>query len=114
MKLGKMNVYRKAMLMLMSMVLVTFIALGLVSMLGFWGVWRSTGTISEYFDDNVTNYAEEMAIVQTKKLMEENAVEKARQVERELSMVKRDTEFLANSMTRILTHQERYSPRQLF
>lgn len=113
MKLGKMNVYRKAMLMLMSMVLVTFIALGLVSMLGVWGVWRSTGTISEHFDDNVTNYAEEMAIVQTKKLMEENAVEKARQVERELSMVMRDTEFLANSMTRILTHPERYSPRQL-
>ena len=113
MKLGKLNVYRKAMLMLMSMVLVTFIALGLVSMLGFWGVWQSTGTISEHFDDNVTNYAEEMAIVQTKKLMEENAVEKARQVERELSMVKRDTEFLANSMTRILTHPELYSPRQL-
>lgn len=113
MKLGKLNIYRKAMLMLLAMMLLTFVTLGLVSVLGFWGVWRDTGTVSERFDDNVTNYAEEMAIVQTKGLIQESAVEKAKQVERELNMVRRDTEFLANSMTRILTHPERYSPRQL-
>ncbi len=113
MTLGKKSIHRKILMVLLSVVLLTFLALGFVSLQGGWSMLRNTQEVSGHFDDKVTSFAEEMAEVKTKALINESAAEKARQVERELKMVREDTEYLANSMTRILTYPERYPEHHL-
>ena len=113
MVLGRMNIHKRILVMLLSVGLLTFAALGLVSLRGLFGVRQQTEEGSEHLGNAVADFAEDLAVAQTKKQISETAAEKARQVERELTMVREDTEYLANAMTRILTHQEEYLPKTL-
>ena len=113
MKLGKMNIQKRILVMLLSVGLLTFAALGLVSLRGLFGVRQQTEEGSEQLGNAVADFAEDLAVAQTKKQISETAAEKARQVERELTMVREDTEYLANVMKRILAHPEQYVPRKI-
>ena len=113
MKLGKMNIQKRILVMLLSVGLLTFAALGLVSLRGLFGVRQQTEEGSEQLGNAVADFAEELAVAQMKKQIRETAEEKARQVERELTMVREDTEYLANVMKRILAHPEQYVPRKI-
>ena len=113
MKLGKMNIHKRILVMLLSVGLLTFAALGLVSLRGLFGVRQQTEEGSERLGNAVADFAGDLAVAQTKKQIGEAAAEKARQVERELTMVREDTEYIANVVTRILTHRDEYLPKKL-
>ncbi len=111
--LGKLNIHKRILLMLLSAVFLTFAALGVVSLRGLFGVRHYTEAGSMRLGDDAADYAEDMAIERTKKRIAASAAEKARKVENELKLIRHDTEVLAEVMTRVLTHPENYSPRRL-
>ena len=97
MKLGKMNIHKRILVMLLSVGLLTFAALGLVSLRGLFGVRQQTEEGSERLGNAVADFAGDLAVAQTKKQIGEAAAEKARQVERELTMVREDTTRIRNA-----------------
>ena len=109
----KMNIQKRILVTFLMVGLLTVVMIGLVSFKGLYDMQKSANDSSSQMGDTVATYAGELATEKTKTQIKENAKEKARQIEREMNMIREDTEYLANVMTRILNNPEGYSAKQL-
>ena len=109
----KMNIQKRILVTFLMVGLLTVVMIGLVSFKGLYDMQKSANDSSSQMGDTVATYAGELATEKTKTQIQENAKEKARQIEREMNMIREDTEYLANVMTRILNNPEGYSAKQL-
>ncbi|WP_297964515.1 SpoIIE family protein phosphatase [uncultured Anaerovibrio sp.] len=107
------DIQKRILVIFLMVGLLTVVTIGMVSFNGLYDMQKSANESSSRMGDTVAAFAGELATEKTRTQIQENAKEKARQVEREMNMIRVDTEYLANAMTRILTHPERYSMKQL-
>lgn len=108
-----MNIHKRILLLLLAVGLLTFVALGLVFLRSLYDVQQQVQESSDQVETDVVGYAEDMTVTKTKAQIVKVAEEKTRQVERELNMIREDTEYLADAMTRIMAQPEYYAPRRL-
>ena len=109
----KIRIPKRILLMFSAVVLLSSLSFGI---LFFWilpGVRQNTQEVGQRFKAEVMAFAEESIAFQVRKQLREAVEEKVRVVERELDVLRENTAYLANAMTRILQHPEHYSPRQL-
>lgn len=109
----KLSIRGRVLRLAFSGILAALLAVGLAA---FWGLQgaRETmeGQVSEvgsYLTDKVGGYAEQHAIERLRQVTEA----KARHLDRELSGVADDVEYLSRVMSHILQHPEEYKPRSL-
>ncbi len=109
----KINIHKRILLMFTAIVLLSAVSLGIILFVGMADVRRNTQKIGEEFGNSVTNFADEIISYHLQRQIREVTLYKVRQVERELASIKDHTAYLANAMTSILQHPERYSKREL-
>ncbi len=110
---GKTGIERRIFLLLLATGLVSFLAFETVSFFGLYGVQTQALESGTKMGESAAAFAEEIADGQAKKRFALFAEEKARGIETDMWRLKEDTQLLANSMTRILTHKDEYSPIEL-
>lgn len=110
---GKTGIERRIFLLLLATGLVSFLAFETVSFFGLYGVQTQALESGTKMGESAAAFAEEIADGQAKKRFALFAEEKARGIETDMWRLKEDTELLAKTMTRILTHKDEYLPREL-
>ena len=107
---GKTGIERRIFLLLLATGLVSFLAFETVSFFGLYGVQTQALESGTKMGESAAAFAEAIADEQAKKRFALFAEEKARGIETDMWRIQEDTKLLANSMTRILTHKDEYSP----
>lgn len=110
---GKTGIERRIFLLLLATGLVSFLAFETVSFFGLYGVQTQALESGTKMGESAAAFAEEIADGQAKKRFALFAEEQARGIETDMWRLQEDTKLLANSMTRILTHKDEYSPIEL-
>ncbi len=109
----RIDIQRRILRFLLGAGLLSLLAMGTVSLRSIYGVQDIVMENAETMGNSVLAIWEEKAVDQTKRHLEEVAQGKARLVNHELDFLKKDAQYIANSMERILAHPERYSLRRL-
>lgn len=83
----KMNIQKRILVTFLMVGLLTVVMIGLVSFKGLYDMQKSANDSSSQIGDTVATYVGELATEKTKTKIQENAKEKARQIEREMNMI---------------------------
>ncbi len=110
---GKMSIARRIFLLMVLTGLVCFAAFEAVSFFGLYDAQEHALESSREMGTSAAAFVEEIADEQAKKRFALLAEEKARGISNELWRLQEDATLLAQTMTQILTHRERYLPREL-
>ncbi|MBR3721479.1 MAG: SpoIIE family protein phosphatase [Selenomonadaceae bacterium] len=90
---------------------IVFIGISLVTMLSFYNIRRNVLEHSHVMSDSAAEFTEKFLISRINAVLEYDASEKARMVERELFGINTDLKLMADMADFILEHPENYKPR---
>lgn len=113
MEMRKMSIHRRILFLLLFAGLVSFLALGAVSVFSMFDVQDHAMESGRRMGESVAGFTEEFAVQQARNRLMAIATEKAQRIERDISEIRNDAEYIARSMNEILAHPERRNPRRL-
>ena len=108
-----MSIERRLFRLVLLTGLLCFILFEAVSLFGMYDVERRTVENSREMGESAAAFAENIADEAAKKRLTLFVGEKARGIGTDLERLREDTEILAKTMTRILTHKDEYLPCDL-
>lgn len=109
----KMNIHKKILLLLLTTVMLSFLALGISSVVNMYSIRDSIIDNGLQMGESAAAFTEDVTTKQTVRRLSELAYERAKSVNMNLVVMRDDTKFLANTMTKILTRPDLYRPRKL-
>ena len=110
---GKMSIHRRVLLLLLSAGILSFLALGVVSLWGMYSAQHATIKNGMHMGTAATTFMENLATYNAQKQLLDLAIEKAQSVDRELVTIRMDTERIAFVMERLLSHPTDRMPKTL-
>ncbi|MBQ9365684.1 MAG: hypothetical protein IJT82_07895, partial [Schwartzia sp.] len=108
-----MSIHRRILLLLLLAGLVSFLALGAVSFFSMYGGQEHAMESGRRMGESVAGFTEEFAVQQAKSRLLAIATEKSQRIERDISEIRNDAEYIARSMNELLAHPGRRRPRRL-
>ena len=109
----KLNIKRRVLLWSLFASLLTFLLAGAIYFYSMSGTKDAFARQWAALGDNVAESVGEISGQDTKERLLESAVLKARHIDRELSLIGEDAEYIADRMSMLLTSPEPYPPRTL-
>ncbi|MBR3456672.1 MAG: hypothetical protein IKH16_00725, partial [Selenomonadaceae bacterium] len=109
----KLSIRGRVLLLVLSVVLATLFAVGMVSFYSFYALKKAAleqeRVLKEFLSESMGRYAEEYAKARLREVTET----KATHLDREFHIVGEDVEYMSDSMSRILSSPGDYLPRIL-
>ena len=109
----KLSIRSRVLFLVLVGVLATLLAIGIVTFYALYSaqdaVTEQENAMSNYLSESMGSYAEEQAKLRLKEVAEA----KAQHLDRELTIIGEDVEYMADSMSHILSSPQYYNPRLL-
>ena len=109
-----MSIRRRILFLLLGVGVLSFLALGVVSLRSMYGIQRNAVERGEEMGASVAAYVEDYATTKTTRQLMMLADKKAKQVETEMGAALENAESLAENIEHILANPGLYAPRYLF
>ncbi|MBE8954887.1 MAG: SpoIIE family protein phosphatase [Quinella sp. 2Q5] len=109
----KLNIHKKVLLLVLGAGLAAFIALLVVSYVGYGVAKNEIRNMSVELGEKSASYTTELLLEQLKYTFGELAEARAQFIDREMSIMREDAEILADTMTKIFSQPENFQPKTL-
>ena len=113
MKIFKINIHRKILLLLISTAILSFLAYSIISFPNIAKIFNKAIIYNKNTGETTAQITENFAVKQAKKHLLELATEKSRRMEFGINEMQHDSISIANQITQILTHPEKYKTTNL-
>ena len=104
----KLNIFRRTLLLSLSTVLLSFLALGITSFLYMKELFNQSMENGKKVGELMTEFNEDFAVKQAKERLSSLAFERSKRIDLGLGEVKKDTESVALQMHQILSNPDNY------
>ena len=108
MKKFKLNIFRRTLLLSLSTVLISFLALGIITFFYMKGLFHKSMTNGKETGKLMAEFTEDFAVKQAKERLSSLAFERSRRIEQGMNELKKDTESIALQMHQILSNPGNY------
>jgi sigma-B regulation protein RsbU (phosphoserine phosphatase) len=108
MKRFKMNIFRRTLLLSLSTVLISFLALGITSFFYIRGLFHKSMSNGKEAGKLMSEFTEDFAVKQAKQRLSSLVFERSRRIEQGMNELKKDTESIALQMRQILSNPDKY------
>ena len=109
----KLNIHKKVLILVLGTGLATFLVLGIFSYFAKDIVQTDMAKMSVDLGKKSANYTDKILTAELEQTLGELARAKAEYINREMEITREDATILADAMTDIMSHPERYQPKTL-